>query len=111
MIEEVDKNIGVMVSTLQERGQLDNTLIMFLSDNGGNAESGVKGKHVGEHPGDAHSDVFIGQCWARLNNTPFRRYKHYNHEGGIATPLIAHWPAAVKPRGGSEGCSECWGRC
>ena len=103
MIEEVDKNIGVMVSALQERGQLDNTLILFLSDNGGNAESGVKGKYVGEHPGDAHSDVFIGQCWAHLNNTPFRRYKHYNHEGGIASPLIAHWPAAVKPTAGSEG--------
>ncbi|MCA9173901.1 MAG: arylsulfatase [Planctomycetales bacterium] len=100
MIEEVDKNIGKLVEALRERGQLDNTLILFLSDNGGNAEAGVMGKYVGEHPGDPHSDVFIGRCWAHLNNTPFRKYKHYNHEGGIASPLIAHWPAAIKPREG-----------
>ncbi len=103
MIEEVDKNIGVLVNALRERGQLNNTLIMFLSDNGGNAESGVKGKYVGEHPGNEESDVFIGQCWAHLNNTPFRRYKHYNHEGGIASPLIAHWPSAVKLSVENEG--------
>lgn len=95
MIEEIDKNIGRLIVGLRERGQLDNTLILFLSDNGGNAESGVEGKYSGDHPGDAHSDVFIGRCWAHLNNTPFRKYKHYNHEGGIATPLIAHWPAAI----------------
>ena len=102
MIEEVDKNIGKLVAALRKREQLDNTLILFLSDNGGNAESGVKGKYKGDHPGDPHSDVFIGRCWAHLNNTPFRKYKHYNHEGGIATPLIAHWPAAVKPQLGSD---------
>jgi arylsulfatase A-like enzyme len=102
MIEEVDKNIGKLVGALRERKQLDNTLILFLSDNGGNAESGVPGKYKGEHPGDPHSDVFIGRCWAHLNNTPFRKYKHYNHEGGIATPLIAHWPAAVDPRTGKD---------
>jgi arylsulfatase len=56
---------------------------------------------VGDHPGDAHSDVFVGQCWATLNNTPFVRYKHYTDEGGIATPLIAHWPNGIpKSRGG-----------
>lgn len=93
MIEEIDKNVGKLVTALEERNQLDNTLILFLSDNGGNAESGVPGKYKGDHPGDPHSDVFIGRCWAHLNNTPFRKYKHYNHEGGIATPLIAHWPA------------------
>ena len=103
MIEEVDKNIGKLVAALQQRDQLDNTLILFLSDNGGNAESGVSGKYQGDHPGDPHSNVFIGRCWAHLNNTPFRKYKHYNHEGGIATPLIAHWPAAVQPRPGHDG--------
>jgi len=103
MIEEIDKNIGKLVDALRQRGQLDNTLILFLSDNGGNAEAGVQGKYRGDHPGDPHSDVFIGRCWAHLNNTPFRKYKHYNHEGGIATPLIVHWPATVKPRTGSEG--------
>ncbi len=103
MIEEVDKNVGKLVDALKDRGQLDNTLILFLSDNGGNAEAGVSGKYDGANPGDPHSNVFIGKCWAHLNNTPFRKYKHYNHEGGIATPLIAHWPAAVKPRSGTEG--------
>ena len=103
MIEEVDRNIGKLVDALRERGQLENTLILFLSDNGGNAESGVEGRYNGERPGDPHSDVFIGQCWAHLNNTPFRKYKHYNHEGGIATPLIAHWPAAIQPRTGGDG--------
>lgn len=92
MIEEVDKNVGKLVAALRERKQLDNTLILFLSDNGGNAEAGVKGRYQGKKPGGPHSNVFIGKCWAHLNNTPFRKYKHYNHEGGIATPLIAHWP-------------------
>lgn len=103
MIEEIDRNMGKLVQALRERGQLDNTLVLFLSDNGGNAESGVPGKYQGENPGDPHSDVFIGKCWAHLSNTPFRKYKHYNHEGGIASPLIAHWPAAVRPRTGPDG--------
>ena len=98
MIEELDNNIGKLTAALRERNSLDNTLILFFSDNGGNAEAGVPGKYKGDHPGDPHSDVFIGKCWAHLNNTPFRKYKHYNHEGGIATPLIAHWPARVEPR-------------
>jgi arylsulfatase len=100
MIDAIDRNIGKLVAALAERGQLDNTLILFLSDNGGNAEAGVNGRYSGDHPGDPHSNVFIGQCWAHLNNTPFRRYKHYNHEGGTASPLIAHWPAGIQPRDG-----------
>jgi arylsulfatase len=104
MIDEVDKNIGKLVGALGERKQLENTLILFLSDNGGNAEAGIPGKYKGDNPGDPHSDVFIGRCWAHLNNTPFRKYKHYNHEGGIATPLIAHWPAAITPQTGPN----CW---
>lgn len=103
MIDEVDKNVGKLVKALRQRRQLDNTLILFLSDNGGNAETGVPGKYQGVQPGNAHSNVYIGRCWAHLNNTPFRKYKHYNHEGGIAAPLIAHWPAKVKPRTGRNG--------
>ncbi|MCA9239914.1 MAG: arylsulfatase, partial [Planctomycetales bacterium] len=102
MIDEIDKNVGKLVTALRERGQLDNTLILFLSDNGGNAEGRVPGKYEGDHPGDAHSNVFIGRCWAHLNNTPFRKYKHFNHEGGVATPLIAHWPASIEPRTGKD---------
>lgn len=103
MIEEVDKNIGKLISGLRKRKQLHNTLILFLADNGGNAEAGVPGKYTGDQPGDPHSNVFIGKCWAHLNNTPFRKYKHYNHEGGTASPLIAYWPAAIKPKTGRDG--------
>ena len=99
MIEELDKSIATLVAGLEERGELDNTLILFLSDNGGNAESGIKGLYTGRKPGDPHSNVFVGRCWAHLQNTPFREYKHYTHEGGIATPLIAHWPKGIAKPG------------
>jgi arylsulfatase len=95
VVEHMDKAVGVLVDGLRQRGVIDNTLILFMSDNGGNAESGVPGRLEGEHPGDAHSTVFVGQCWATLNNTPFVRYKHYTDEGGIATPLIVHWPEGI----------------
>ncbi len=94
-LSHVDTAVGRLVAGLRERGELDNTLILFLSDNGGNAEGGVPGRFNGVNPGAADSSVFVGECWATLENTPFRRFKHFNHEGGIATPLIAHWPAAI----------------
>jgi arylsulfatase A-like enzyme len=96
VIEHMDHAVGEIVEGLKQRGQYDNTLILFLSDNGGNAESGVQGRSLGKNLGDAESEVFIGQCWATLNNTPFTRYKHYTDEGGISTPLIAHWPKAIQ---------------
>jgi len=99
VVHHMDASVGRLVAALQERGALDNTLIFFLSDNGGNAESGPNGKLNGEAPGAAKSDVFCGQSWATLENTPLRRYKHFNHEGGIATPLIVHWPARIRAQG------------
>jgi arylsulfatase len=95
MIDCVDQSVGRMVAGLRERGLLDNTLILFLSDNGGNAESGPRGITEGEPLGGPESHVFLGMCWATLNNTPFRRYKHFTNEGGISAPLIAHWPAGI----------------
>jgi arylsulfatase len=95
MIDRIDFNVGKLVAHLKERGVLDNTLILFLSDNGGNAESGPMGRYEGKRPGGPASTVFLGQSWATLANTPFRRYKHFTHEGGISTPLIAHWPAGI----------------
>ena len=97
VVEHMDSAIGRLVDGLKQRGELDNTLILFLSDNGGNAEAGVPGRLEGAHPGDVNSTVFVGQCWATLNNTPFVRYKHFTDEGGIATPLIAHWPQGIAP--------------
>lgn len=98
VVEHMDKAVGDLVNGLKQRGELDNTMILFMSDNGGNAESGVPGRLEGQNPGDAQSTVFVGQCWATLNNTPFVRYKHYTDEGGIATPLIAHWPKGISPK-------------
>ena len=95
MIETMDRSVGMLVDGLRERGELDNTLLVFVSDNGGNAESGPDGRYQGENPGDAHSNVFLGQNWATLSNTPFRKWKHYVHEGGSATPLIVHWPNGI----------------
>ena len=97
MIDTMDRSVGTLVAGLRQRGVLDNTLILFVSDNGGNAESGPSGRYEGENPGDAHSNVFLGQNWATLNNTPFRKWKHFVHEGGSATPLIAHWPSGIAP--------------
>jgi arylsulfatase len=98
-VSHMDTAVGRLVAALKQRGVLDNTLILFLSDNGGNAESGPRGRLEGDNPGAVGSTVFCGQSWATLENTPFRRYKHYNHEGGIATPLIAHWPAGITAHG------------
>ena len=98
-VYRMDAAIGRLVDALGRRGVLDNTLILFMSDNGGNAESGPDGRLNGNPPGSAKSDVYCGESWALLENTPFRRYKHFDHEGGIATPLIAHWPAGIAARG------------
>ena len=97
-VSHMDKEVGVLVEGLKKRGVLDNTLILFMSDNGGNAESGPNGRLEGDNPGAVGSTVFCGQSWATLENTPFRRYKHFNHEGGISTPLIVHWPDGIKAK-------------
>jgi len=96
MIDRIDASIGTLVAGLERRGVLDDTLILFLSDNGGNAEGGPPGETSGKGPvGGPQSYVKLGMNWATLANTPFSRYKHFTHEGGISTPLIAHWPAGI----------------
>jgi arylsulfatase A-like enzyme len=99
VIQHMDTDVGKLTDALQQRGVLDNTIIMFMSDNGGNAEGGPGGVLQGEPAGGPRTTVFEGMSWATLSNTPFRRYKHYNHEGGIATPLIVHWPAKITTPG------------
>jgi len=95
MIDGIDQSVGRMVAGLKERGMLDNTLILFMCDNGGNAEGGPNGVTQGEVIGSPDSHVLLGMSWATLNNTPLRRYKHFTHEGGVSSPFIAHWPAGI----------------
>src|SRR3954469_2795617 len=95
MIDHLDHSIGNLVAGLKQRGVLNDTVIFVMADNGGNAESGPRGVLIGKQPGGPQSTVFIGQCWATLANTPFWRYKHFTHEGGISSPLIVHWPNGI----------------
>jgi len=96
MIDRVDYSMGTLMNGLKSRGLFDNTLIMFLSDNGGNAEGGAAGQTKGPGEiGSPQSYTLLGMNWATLCNTPFRRYKHFTHEGGVSTPFIAHWPAGI----------------
>ena len=95
MVEAIDTNVGELVKGLEARGMLENTMILFLSDNGANAETGPDGRFDGEPPGGPNSNLYLGMNWAALGSTPFRRFKHFTHEGGIATPLIVSWPRGI----------------
>jgi arylsulfatase A-like enzyme len=95
MIEGIDISVGALVKGLRDRGILNNTMILFLSDNGANAESGPSGQYNGDPPGGPNSNLYLGMNWAALGGTPFRRFKHFTYEGGIATPLIVHWPRGI----------------
>jgi arylsulfatase len=132
MVELMDAGIGRVVASLEEKGMLDNTLILFLQDNGACAEElnwvnrdtneivaepmpegaiqtlmvpevtrdGKRVKLMRDvMPGPPESYTAYGRNWANVSNTPFREYKHWVHEGGIATPLIAHWPAGIAEKG------------
>ncbi len=132
MVEEMDKGIGQIVASLERKGELENTLIFFLQDNGACAEElqwvraqpdekdlipmqpgelqtqmvptitrdGKPIKVMKEAwPGPPEGYTAYGLNWANASNTPFREYKHWVHEGGIATPLIAHWPAGISDKG------------
>ncbi len=116
MVDRMDQSIGRLVATLKRLGEFDNTLILFLSDNGGCAEfmaedgwakfypdrthdgrSVTLGNRPDVMPGDALTFQSYDRPWANVSNAPFRLYKHYVHEGGISTPLIAHWPSGLSP--------------
>ncbi len=103
-IDSIDQNVGMLVQHLEKLNKLHNTLILFLSDNGACQEGGTLGKGsvemVRNPPGDTEG-VRQGLAWANASNTPFRLYKHFLHEGGANTPLIAHWPAGIPA--GSQG--------
>ena len=137
MINRMDEGIGRIVAELEARKLLDDTMILFLQDNGGCAEPLGREDRAEWHlkdlrplgpddlqtriwppmqtrdgrpllggpgvmPGGPDTYVAYGQAWANVSNTPFREYKHWVHEGGIATPLIAHWPKGIRRRGQIE---------
>ncbi len=115
MIDRMDQSIGRVLDTLKQLGEYDNTLILFLSDNGGCAEfmaedgwakwfpdtthDGRKMTMGNRHdmdPGGPLSYMSYDLPWANVSNTPYRKFKHWVHEGGIATPLIVHWPERLQ---------------
>ncbi|MBA3380918.1 MAG: arylsulfatase [Actinobacteria bacterium] len=123
-IDRMDQGIGRIIAALEQTGEFENTLVIFLSDNGGSADdipAGVTAKELGDEliaeattrkgepvrigndptvmPGGEDTYQSYGAAWANLSNTPFRLYKQWTHEGGIATPLIVHWPRKVKDAG------------
>ncbi|MYB51829.1 MAG: arylsulfatase [Acidobacteriia bacterium] len=109
MIDCMDQGIGRVVETIRNLGKLDNTLIMFLADNGGchenaDIEQGTPRNTWGDPnamPGDAGSFDGYDRPWANASNTPFRMFKSWVHEGGISSPLVCHWPDGIKLPGGS----------
>ncbi len=99
-VESMDRGIGQVVEKISAMGELDNTLIMFLSDNGACAETSALGGKWMERTGELGTEdsyESYGLCWANAGNTPFRKFKRYTAEGGILTPFIAHWPAGIQP--------------
>ncbi|MFV1964704.1 MAG: arylsulfatase [Pirellulaceae bacterium] len=103
VIDRMDQNIGRVVDLLERMDQLDNTLVFFLSDNGACHEGGTFGQNFRPDLtgpiGTEDSYHSYGISWSNASNTPFRRHKHWVHEGGIATPLIVHWPSGFEARG------------
>lgn len=97
MVDRVDQNIGRVLAKLKRQGKLDNTLIMFASDNGGCAEKTRAKQAVNtvETIGKVESYDTVYQDWATVQNTPLRFWKNYSQEGGICTPLIVHWPGHI----------------
>lgn len=127
MIDRMDQGIGKVIDALEKNGQLDNTLILFMSDNGCSNED-CQNYPEGENdrpaetrdgrkivyprnkevlPGPETSYASVGAKWANVANTPFRFWKAKTYEGGICTPMIAHWPKGIKLPKGSINTSYC----
>jgi arylsulfatase len=98
MIDRVDQNIGNLLNFLKEEELYKDTLILFLSDNGACQEFGIipEGDFADIEKRNQSHNISYGQGWANAGSTPFRLYKHFVHEGGAATPFIAHWPAGIQ---------------
>jgi arylsulfatase len=101
-MECMDRGVGKVLDKIRQFNKLDNTLVLFLSDNGACAEGGIFGQDFWGNsgpPGGRDGYHNYGKAWAIAGNTPFRKYKQYTHEGGVLTPFIAHWPAVIKQKG------------
>lgn len=98
MVEIADTCIGRLVDQLQEQGRLDNTLILICSDNGA---CPFERSHSSDIPWEKDSFVTYDAGWAHTGNTPFRLYKQNQHEGGISSPLVVHWPAGLQVEPGT----------
>lgn len=99
-LDSVDQNVGKLIAKLKDLKVYENTLIFFLSDNGACAEGGILGSGNEESIRNALSTKGTagprcGRAWANASNTPFRLYKHFVHEGGMSTPMIAHWQRGI----------------
>jgi arylsulfatase len=101
MVDRMDREIGRVLAQVRTMGAWDNTVVFFLSDNGADATILVRGDghDRAAEPGSAASYLCLGPGWASAGNAPFRRHKVWTHEGGIATPLIVHWPRGIVARG------------
>ena len=101
MITRMDLEIGKVVRQLETMGAERDTVILFLSDNGASAEQLIRGDghDSGAPPGSARSFLGLGPGWATCSNAPFRLHKSWVNEGGIASPMIVHWPTGLKDAG------------
>ena len=101
MVDRMDQEIGRLLTQVRAMGALDNTLILFCSDNGASAEMMVRGDghDALAELGSGDSYLCLGPGWSSVANAPFRRHKSWVHEGGISSPLIVHWPRGIAARG------------
>ena len=95
MIDRVDQNLGRLFEKVKELGKWENTLILFLTDNGACPEQPNTTPNIPPGPVESYRTVSVG--WANASNTPYRRFKSTDYEGGTRTPFIAHWPGVIKP--------------
>ena len=101
MVDRNDQEMGRVIEQIKAMGAFENTVIIFVSDNGASAEQIIRGDRndISAAAGSARSYLCLGPGWSTASNTPFRLHKSWVHEGGIASPLVVHWPAGIKARG------------
>ncbi|MBL8233943.1 MAG: arylsulfatase [Bryobacterales bacterium] len=101
MITRMDIEIGRVIAKLKAMNAFDNTVVMFISDNGASSEQLIRGDghDASAPPGSARTHLCLGPGWASAANAPFRLHKSWVHEGGISSPWIMHWPAGIKDPG------------